>query len=85
MPTPVSTPPPLSENRKFSPATKTMLPCSQQQPTLKADVDEGDSPRTLATDPVEMPKEEEKLPSPSLVDGDDDGKKQQDEDSEAIS
>ena len=76
MPTPVSTPPPLSENKRFSPAAaKTTL---SSQPTLKADADEGDSPRTLATDPIEMPKQEE-LPSPAI------NGKNQEEDTEAVS
>ena len=74
MPTPVATPPPISENKKFSPAAKTVV-----LPTFKADTDEGASPRTLATDPFEPPEKEE-LPEPALT-----AKKSQEEDKEEVS
>ena len=62
MPTPTATPPPASENKKFSPSAKTQ----QTPPVFKADIDEGESPRTLATEPTGTPKEEEALPEPAL-------------------
>ena len=62
MPTPTATPPPVSENQKFSPSAKTQ----QSPPVFKADIDEGESPRTLATEPSGTPKEEEALPEPAL-------------------
>ena len=64
IPTPIATPPPMSENQKFSPPTKSE---SAVLPTFKS---EGDSPRTLATDPVGLPdnKEEEALlPAPAVL------------------
>jgi ribonucleoside-diphosphate reductase subunit M1 len=56
VPTPTSTPPPAIENRKFTPVevpTKT--------PAFKADVAEGDSPKSLATEPVTAPPKDEEL------------------------
>lgn len=64
MPTPTATPPPTSENKKFSPPSKKE---STVLPTFKADVEEGDSPKALATDPIEMPAKEE-LPEPAVND-----------------
>ena len=61
MPTPTATPPPASENKKFSPAAKIQAP-----PAFKADADEGESPRTLATEPAGTPRVEEALPEPAL-------------------
>ncbi len=63
MPTPTSTPPPMSEDKKFSPPSKKE---SVVIPTFKADIEEGESPQTLATDPVGPPAPEEKLPEPAL-------------------
>ena len=63
MPTPTATPPPISENKKFSPPSKKE---STVLPTFKADVDEGESPKTLATDPIDMPSTEESLPEAAL-------------------
>ena len=76
IPTPTATPPPISENKKFSPPSKSE---STVLPTFKADPDEGDSPRTLATDPVGTPEKEE-LPAPALV-----KEATQDEDKEDVS
>ena len=72
MPTPTSTPPPATENKKFSPPSKKE---STVLPTFKADVDEGESPKTLATDPIGTPIKEESLPEAAL-----DGAKKQEED-----
>ncbi|KAL2059285.1 hypothetical protein ABVK25_000577 [Lepraria finkii] len=54
MPTPSATPPPATESKKFSPPSKE----SAVLPTFKADVDEGDSPKVLATDPIDLPSRE---------------------------
>ena len=77
MPTPVSTPPPTLEKKKFSPPAKNPLGAL---PAFKADADEGESPRTLATDPVGTPIKEEALPEAAL-----DAPKTQEEDSDAVS
>lgn len=53
LPTPVATPDQASENKKFSPPSK--IP-------FKADAFEGDSPKTLATEPSGTPIKEEELP-----------------------
>ena len=76
-PTPIATPPVNEENKKFSPPNKKeskVLP----QPSFKADIDEGDSPKTLATEPTGLPKEDA-LPEPALKEGDEeDGKESKD-------
>lgn len=77
IPTPVSTPPPTLEKKKFSPQSKLS---SESGPTFKADVDEGESPRTLATDPAGPPPKEEALPEAAL-----DRVKSQEEDSDDVS
>lgn len=59
MPTPTSTPPPSTEQQRESPITKTG---SVVIPTFKADVEEGQSPKSLATDPLGTPDKEEALP-----------------------
>lgn len=59
MPTPTSTPPPPNEQQRESPITKTG---SAVIPTFKADVEEGQSPKSLATDPLGTPDKEETLP-----------------------
>lgn len=64
IPTPTSTPPPTSENRKFSPQSK--KESNVVLPTFKADVGEGESPQTLATEPVGLPAPEEKLPEAAI-------------------
>ena len=56
IPTPTATPPPTTENKKFSPPAKKE---SAVLPTFKADIEEGESPKTLATDPIEPPPKEE--------------------------
>ena len=77
MPTPISTPPPVSENKKFTPLSKKE---SIVNPTFKADVDEGESPKTLPTDPVGTPYKEEALPESAL-----NGTIKQEEDTEGVS
>ena len=63
MPTPTATPPPVSENRKFSPSSKKE---SAVLPTFKAADDaSNDSPKALATDPIDMVAEEG-LPEPAV-------------------
>ena len=62
LPTPVSTP--ETENKKFSPSEKKSLVL----PAFKADAEEGESPKTLATEPLETPQAEE-LPDPIVKDG----------------
>ena len=76
MPTPTATPPPATEDKKFSPPSKKE---SAVLPTFKADVAEGDSPKTLATDPLGVPDKEQELPDPAV-----NGVKQE-EDSEDVS
>lgn len=56
IPTPSATPPPAYEDKKLSPPSKKE---SAVLPTFKADIDEGESPKVLAVEPVEpLPKEE---------------------------
>ena len=76
LPTPVATPPASSEKRKFSPPSK--MAGVIEKPDFAADVDEGESPKTLATDPLDTPSKEELLPELS-------GGKGQAEDSQAVS
>ncbi|PBP17003.1 ribonucleotide reductase large subunit [Diplocarpon rosae] len=68
VPTPTATPPPISENKKFTPAAVL------NTPAFKADVPEGDSPKSLATRPENSPPKEEQLPEPAVA------MKKQDED-----
>lgn len=75
IPTPMATPP-ATENKKFSPQPKKV---SEPVPSFKADADEGESPRTLATEPNGIPKEEA-LPEPALG-----GSKTQEEDTDNVS
>ncbi|KAL8697963.1 MAG: hypothetical protein Q9201_006830 [Fulgogasparrea decipioides] len=81
MPTPTATPPPVSaegENKKLvAPPSKE----SAVLPTFKADIEEGDSPKSLATDPTGEPLKEEGLPEPAVKAGD----KDQDEDKDETS
>lgn len=77
IPTPTSTPPPASKDKKFSPPSKKE---SAVLPTFKADVDEGESPKTLATDPLSVPEKEDQLPEPATS-----VTKKQDEDTEETS
>lgn len=59
MSTPTPTPPLTSENKKLSPQTKK---APSDHPTFEADAEEGQSPKSLATDPVGSPDKEETLP-----------------------
>ena len=77
-PTPIATPPVSDEDKSFA------LPIRKEgkalpQPIFKADVDEGDSPKTLATEPKGLPKSEE-LPEAALKKENDeeDGKESED-------
>ena len=72
IPTPDATPPASSENKRFSPKASKV---ASEVPIFPADVDEGDSPKSLATDPIDLPVKEESLPEAAL-----DGKKTQEED-----
>jgi len=58
MPTPTSTPPPGSESKKFTPLIT--------KPVFKADAEEGESPKSLATEPTGAPPKDEQLPEPAL-------------------
>jgi ribonucleoside-diphosphate reductase subunit M1 len=63
VPTPTATPPPASENKKFSPAAVI------KTPVFKADAEEGESPKSLATEPAVAPPKEEQLPEPAVMVG----------------
>ncbi|RYP03809.1 hypothetical protein DL765_010384 [Monosporascus sp. GIB2] len=63
MPAPSTTPPPLKEARAPRPVAS-----PSKAPAFRADVDEGESPKALPTEPTETIKAEE-LPDPAL-DGD---------------
>jgi ribonucleoside-diphosphate reductase subunit M1 len=76
VPTPTSTPPPVSDIKKFAPAA-TEGPL--KAPAFKADAEEGDSPKALATEPAAAPPKEEQLPDPAL------DTKKQEEDTDAES
>lgn len=74
MPTPTATPPPATEGKTFyAPTSKE----SAVLPSFKADAEEGESPKTLATDPYDDTPKEEKLL--------DLGEKRQEEDKEETS
>ncbi|KAI0385519.1 ribonucleoside-diphosphate reductase large chain [Hypomontagnella monticulosa] len=60
IPTPSTTPPPVSDVKVARPVAS-----PNKAAPFKADVDEGDSPKALATEPAEKVKEEE-LPEPAL-------------------
>lgn len=60
VPTPTATPPPASENKKFDPAAVV------KPPPFKADVSEGDSPKSLATEPTTAIPKDEQLPEPAV-------------------
>ncbi len=77
MPTPTSTPPPPTEPKGLSPVPKT---ASAVIPTFKADAEEGNSPKSLATEPLTTPEQEEEALPEALADV---GKKQE-EDAEEI-
>jgi ribonucleoside-diphosphate reductase subunit M1 len=60
VPTPTATPPPSSEQKKLSPA-------AVKAPVFKADIPEGESPKSLATEPENSPPKEEELPTPAVA------------------
>ncbi|RYP54222.1 hypothetical protein DL768_001001 [Monosporascus sp. mg162] len=60
MPAPSTTPPPVKEAKVSRPVASPSKP-----PAFKADVDEGESPKALPTEPTETIKSEE-LPDPAL-------------------
>ncbi|KAL8687497.1 MAG: hypothetical protein Q9218_006347 [Villophora microphyllina] len=82
IPTPTATPPPVSSEE-----SKTLVPPTKKEsavlPTFKADASEGESPKSLATDPtggeLEALKDEE-LPEPAIK-----NKERQEEDKEGTS
>ena len=76
LPTPVSTP--EMEKKKFSPLG-TNGKKDLTIPAFRADAEEGDSPKTLATVPLDTLTAEEELPEPAVAQ---DGKKKQEEDAE---
>ncbi|KAI4166997.1 MAG: hypothetical protein LQ343_007566 [Gyalolechia ehrenbergii] len=80
IPTPTATPPPVSDenNKSVAPPSKKE---SAVLPTFKADVEEGESPKSLATDPSGEPLQEEELPEPAIPAG----KKEQEEDKDDTS
>ncbi|TVY35718.1 Ribonucleoside-diphosphate reductase large chain [Lachnellula subtilissima] len=59
VPTPSTTPPPASEKKKLAPTPV-------KAPVFKADVEEGDSPKSLATEPATKPPKVEELPEPTV-------------------
>ena len=65
VPTPSATPPPTSENKQLS--TPLVKESALSSKPFKADVEEGDSPKLLSTDPtLGKPVEEEALPEPAV-------------------
>ena len=62
LPTPLATPDQASENKKFSPPSKD----GAAKNLFKADAFEGESPKTLATEPLGTPIKEEELPVASV-------------------
>ncbi|KAF1997534.1 hypothetical protein P154DRAFT_524739 [Amniculicola lignicola CBS 123094] len=64
VPTPTATPPPSSENKSLdsAPVKETAFPTKP----FAADVEEGDSPKLLSTNPEGKPAEEEALPEPAM-------------------
>ena len=72
IPTPEATPPISSENKRFSPKENKI---ASDIPVFKADSDEGDSPKALATEPDDVPIKEESLPDPAI----DESKKQEED------
>jgi len=70
VPTPTATPPPSSENKQTNGAAKEN-PLDTKP--IKADVDEGDSPKVLAAEPTGKPVDEEALPEPANKQDEDEG------------
>ncbi|KAL9027316.1 MAG: hypothetical protein Q9196_004141 [Gyalolechia fulgens] len=68
IPTPTATPPPVSDatHPDVGPPSKKE---SAVLPTFTADADEGESPKSLATDPTGEPLQDEELPEPALAAG----------------
>jgi len=66
VPTPVATPPPAQENKAI--ATENALASKP----FKADVEEGDSPKVLASDPLSKPDEDALTKTKQAEDGEDD-------------
>jgi len=58
VPTPSATPPPASENKRIAAPT--------EMPTFKADIQEGDSPKALATEPTGVVPKDEELLEPAV-------------------
>ena len=56
LPTPVATPPTVTESKRFTPPTN----------GFKADANDGGSPRALQIDPLETPDRDEALPEPVM-------------------
>ncbi len=88
IPTPTATPPPPAastsddENDAIPGKNGVQPPAKKESavlPTFKADVPEGDSPKSLATEPTGAPAPEEELPEPATA------KKDQEEDKEDTS
>jgi len=71
IPTPTTTPPPASENKKFDAAAVV------KAPAFKADIPEGESPKSLATEPAALPSKVS-LPE-AAVKQEEDSKKESDE------
>ncbi|KAI9732680.1 MAG: ribonucleotide-diphosphate reductase subunit rnr1 [Claussenomyces sp. TS43310] len=66
VPTPSSTPPPMTENKTFAPST---TGSQIKTPAFKADAIEGESPKALATDPTSVPPKDEELLEPASKKG----------------
>jgi ribonucleoside-diphosphate reductase subunit M1 len=62
VPTPTTTPPPAYEKENKKPAASPV-----KAPTFKADADEGESPKALATEPASKPPKAEELPAPAVA------------------
>lgn len=58
VPTPTTTPPPSTETKKLAPAVPAQ--------SFRADAEEGESPKSLATEPSVLPPKGEELPEPSV-------------------
>ncbi|KAF2184399.1 ribonucleoside-diphosphate reductase-like protein subunit large [Zopfia rhizophila CBS 207.26] len=64
VPTPSTTPPPNSENKRLS--TGTTKDSALASKPFTADVEEGDSPKLLSSDPSDKPASEEALPEAAV-------------------
>lgn len=69
VPTPSATPPPNSEHKQLASSKENAL----DPKPIKADVDEGDSPKVLASEPNGKTVEEESLPEPASQQEEDKG------------